>query len=358
MTSARVYIQNKNYDKAIEALNKEVAKNPKSDEGYYTLGLIYAEKEDADNMVTSYDKSLAISNRYVKEIAASRKAFWGNSFNKAIGYFNKALGAKTKDTVNLFYEKSAVYFQSAVKAEPDSADTYKNLAYVYFNLGRTDDAISPLTKLISLKKTPEGFRHLGQLYYNKGVEARANYDKTKVAADSVTALANFNKAIEVLEDGRKNNPGDQDILVLLSNANKAEIALGTFQEGVKANPENKYYRYNLAVLLLGKNQYPEAIEQFKAALTIDPEYLNAIYNIAVCYVKWGVQLQKQADEAGKEDPNIKEKYRLALPHLEAYVQKKQDDAPTWELLGKVYSVLSMNDDANKAFEKADKIRNK
>jgi cytochrome c-type biogenesis protein CcmH/NrfG len=40
------------------------------------------------------------------------------------------------------------------------------------------------------------------------------------------------------------------------------------------------------------------------------------------------------------------------------VQKKQDDAPTWELLGKVYSVLSMNDDANKAFEKADKIRNK
>lgn len=363
MTSARVYIQNKNYDRALEVLKKEVAKNPKSDEGYYTMGLLYAQLENIDSMVIAYDKASAISNKFEKDIKTSRKAAWGNCFNKAINFFNKALNPKiSKDSATAYYEKSAANFQSAIKAEPDSADTYKNLAYVYFNLGKNDEAIAPLTKLISLKKSADGYRHLGQIYYNKGTEAKSSYEKTKVAADSVTAYEDYNKAIEVLEEGRKNNPGDQDILVLLSNAyisaNKADVALSTFQEGVKSNPENKYYRYNLAVLLLGKNQFQDAIEQFNAALKIDPDYLNAVYNLAVCYVKWGVQLQKQADEAGKEDPTIKEKYRLALPFLESYVQKKQDDAATWDLLGKVYSVLNMTQDANKAFEKADNIRKK
>jgi len=33
LTSAKLYIQQKNYDKALDVLQKEVAKNPKSDEG-------------------------------------------------------------------------------------------------------------------------------------------------------------------------------------------------------------------------------------------------------------------------------------------------------------------------------------
>ena len=37
ITSAKLYIQQKNYDKAIEVLQKEITKNPKSDEGYYLL---------------------------------------------------------------------------------------------------------------------------------------------------------------------------------------------------------------------------------------------------------------------------------------------------------------------------------
>ncbi len=362
MTSAKLYIQQKNYDKAIEALQKEIAKNPKSDEGYYTLGLLYADREDADKMVTNYTKSLEISKKYEKDIKVSRKAFWGNCFNKAVAAFNKAQSAKNKDTSVMYFEKSAALFNSGIKAEPDSADTYKNLAYVYFNLGKNDEAIAPLTKLVSLKNSADGFRSLGQIYYSKGADAKTAYDKSKVAADSLASLEFFNKAIAVLEEGKKSNPNDQDILVLLSNsyiaANKAEIAMGTFKEGVEKDPENKYFRYNLAVLYLGKNEYANAEEQFKAALKIDPQYLNADYNLAVTYVKWGVDLQKKADDAGKEDPAIKEKYRTALPYLEAYVNTKKDDAPTYELLGKVYSVLGMTNEATAAFNSADKIRNK
>jgi hypothetical protein len=44
LTSARLYIQQKNFDRALEVLQDEVTKNPKSDEGYYLMGYVFGEK--------------------------------------------------------------------------------------------------------------------------------------------------------------------------------------------------------------------------------------------------------------------------------------------------------------------------
>ena len=40
ITSAKLYLQQENYDKAKEVLQKEIEKNPQSAEGYYYLGLV------------------------------------------------------------------------------------------------------------------------------------------------------------------------------------------------------------------------------------------------------------------------------------------------------------------------------
>jgi predicted Zn-dependent protease len=68
LTSAKLYIQQKNWDKAIETLNTEVTKNPKSDEGYFLLGTVYSEQDNIDKMMDSFGKSLAISNKFEKNI--------------------------------------------------------------------------------------------------------------------------------------------------------------------------------------------------------------------------------------------------------------------------------------------------
>ena len=52
----------------------------------------------------------------------------------------------------------------------------------------------------------------------------------------------------------------------------------------------------------------------------------------------------------------KEKYQKALPYLEKIVTNKKEDVQMWELLGKVYSVLGMQDDAANAFKQADELR--
>jgi len=361
LTSAKLYIQQKNYEKAIDALQKEVQKNPKSDEGYYLLGVVLGEKERYTEMTDAYSKSLSISNKFSENIGSSKKYFWANLFNKGVGYYQKGTKSDDKDSTKLFYDKSIDAFNSAIEIEPDSADTYKNLAFVYMSSQEYDKAVSPLEKLIEKENALDGYKFLSEIFYVKGVEYKNKYDNDKVLSDSLEAMKYFDKAISVAEQGRKKYPDDSDILLTLSNAyigaNKIEVAIDAFKTGVEKDPSNQYYRYNYGVLLLGKNDFAGAEEQFKKALEIDPEYYNASYNLAVTYVKWGAYINKVADEKGDlNNKEYKEKYQKALPYLEKIVQNKKDDAQMWELLGKVYSVLGMQDDASNAFKKADELR--
>lgn len=361
LTSAKLYIQQKNYDKAIDALQKEVQKNPKSDEGYYLLGVVLGEKERYTEMTDAYSKSLSISNKFSENIGSSKKYFWANLFNKGVGYYQRGTKIADKDSVKLFYDKSIEAFNSAIEIEPDSADTYKNLAFVYMSSQEYDKAINPLEKLIEKENALDGYKFLSEIFYVKGVEYKNKYDNNKILSDSLEAMKYFDRAISTAEQGRKNYPDDSDILLTLSNAyigaNKIEVAIDAFKTGVEKDPTNQYYRYNYGVLLLGKNDFASAEEQFKKALEIDPEYYNASYNLAVTYVKWGAYINKIADEKGDlNNREYKEKYQKALPYLEKIVQNKKDDAQMWELLGKVYSVLGMQDDASNAFKKADELR--
>ncbi|MDY0082417.1 MAG: tetratricopeptide repeat protein [Ignavibacteriaceae bacterium] len=353
ITSARLYIQQKNWDKAIEVLQKEITKNPKSDEGFYLMGYVNGEKGNYNEMVQNYDKSLALSKNFEKNIQDSRKYFWAQSFNKGVGLYQRGVKTTNNDSAQVFFDKSITEFKSAIMIEPDSGDTYKNLAFVYLSKGDNDAAIDPLKKLIEKEKALDGYKFLGEIYYVNGTNLKNQGEDAK-------AKEEFNKGIAVLEEGLKVYPNNSDLLLTLSNAyigaDRTNEAIDPFKKGVEADPQNKYYRYNYGVLLLGIEDFAGAEEQFKKAVEIDPDYDNAIYNLGVTYLKWGTYLNKKADEEGKVSDEYKDKYQLALPYLEKAVQMKDATAQTWELLGRVYSVLGMQDDAANAFKKADELR--
>ncbi len=361
ITSAKLYIQQKNYDKALDVLQKEVQKNPKSAEGFYYLGYVYGEKDDYGKMIDAFDKSLAISDQYKSQIEDQKKYFWANLFNKGVSLYQKGVNATDKDSAQVFFDKSINMFEYATKLEPDSVDTYKNLAFVYMGAGENDKAIEPLKKMIKADKSLDGYKYLGEIYYNQGILQKQQYSATHDSQDSVKAVENFNNAIKVLEEGREQYPDNPEILLTLSNAyinaGKVDVALSSFKTLVEKDPDNKYYRYNYGVLLLGKNDFANAAEQFEKAVALDSEYQNAVYNLAVTYVKWGTAINKMAEDKGEmENSEYKQKYQQALPYLEKSVELNPEDAATWELLGKVYTVLDMKDDAQNAFNKADELR--
>lgn len=363
MTSGKLYMQQKNWDKALDAFQKEVAKNPKNAEAWYNLGVIYGEMDQYDKVIESFDKSLAASDEFKSQIQDSKKYYWANLFNNGVKlYQNGSNLTKTNpDSSKILLDKSAKMFEYATELEPDSADTYKNLSFVYLASGDEEKAIQPLQKIIDLEHSEDGYKYLSTIYYDEGTAAKEKYSTSKDPQDSIKAMDYFNNAIKVAEEGRKYYPNNVDILQILSNSyiytGKVELALGAFKAGVESDPGNKAYRYNYGVLLLGKDDYAGAEEQFKKAIEIDPNYTNAIYNLAVTYVKWGTSLNK-INESNKEvtDTTYKEKYQMALKYLEKSVELEQNNAATWELLGKVYSVLGKENEAKDAFQKADALR--
>src|SRR3989304_423131 len=334
LTGARLYIQQKNYEKAVESLQKEVETNPASAEGFYLLGFVYGEMGDMDKLIINFDKSLSISNQFQKDITDYRKFYWANEFNKGVGYFQKGNNSQNADSIKIFYDKSIEAFKTSTKLEPDSTNTYKNLAFVYMNAGRNDDAIEPLQKIIDKDQNRDGYRFLGQIYYDRARQLKYSYESSKEPKDSIAYMENYNKAIMVLEAGRKIYPSDSDILVTLSNsyigAHRIEIAKDAFRAGVEQDPNNKYYHYNYGVLLLGSNESQPSIDQFKKATEIDPVYVNAIYNLGVAYLKWGDKLNEEADAKGMKSDNYKTKIEAALPYLEKVVQLDATQADMWE----------------------------
>ncbi len=355
LTSAKLYIQQKQYDKAIESLKKDVEKNPKSDEGYYLLGYVYGEQQDFANMVDAYNNSLAASNKFAEDIKKSENYYWANQFNKGVRLYQDGTKTTDKDSSKILLDKSVDAFKNAILLEPDSTNSYKNLSFVYISKGDYDAAVEPLQKIIDIDKSADGYKYLGEILYDKGTQIKAT--------DSVQAQDYFNKTINILEEGRKLYPKDSDILRTLANsyisANKIDVAKDIFRQGIEAEPENQYYKYNYGVLLLQAGDFQGAEEQFEKAIKIQPDYDNAIYNLAVTYVKWGTEINKEAEDKGEmENQAYKEKYKAALPYLEKVVEKRNDDPQMFELLGRVYTVLNMQDKAKDAFNKADALRGK
>ena len=353
ITSARLYIQQKNWEKAKESLEKEIAKNPKSDEGFYLLGFVNGELENFDAMLENYGKSLGVSPKFKDDIEKSKKYYWGTSFNKGVGFFNKATRSNDKDSASTFFDKSVNAFQTAIKIAPDSAAAYKNLTFSYFNMGQTEKAIEPLLKLVDLTNSADSYSMLGEIYYNEGVKYvnQENEDKS---------MEYFNKALDLLKKAQKSHPDDKDILLLLSNSyvatNKLDEAKDAFKAGVEKDPSNQFYRYNYGVLLLGGNDFEGAENQFVKAIEIDPEYVNAHYNLGVTYLKWGTAMSEEEIAEGGEAVKYKEKYKMALPHFQKYLDKNPQDSKVWEYLGKVYANLGMMVESEAAFKKADDNR--
>ena len=115
LTSAKLYVQQKNWDKALESAEKEVKNNPKSVEGWFVLGNIRGEKKDWKGMVDAFNECLKVDPQtHKKEIENKIKYEWAQAFNSGVVNFNKARESKEAGL------KAVNDFLTATILEPDS----------------------------------------------------------------------------------------------------------------------------------------------------------------------------------------------------------------------------------------------
>ena len=359
-TSAKLYMQQKQWTKAEESLLKETAKNDKDEEAWYLLGSVRLELKKYLGMNEAYTRALQISDAHKAEINRNKLAIWGQLFNEGVRLYNGGMEDSTK------FVAALDTFKVAIAMQPDSANTYYVASLCSYARRDYNGAKTLLESCLAKDpKSAEAARLLGNVHYQMAASYIEQKNDAAANAEYLNAMSAFEKAYAAEPDSTINIT---NLIDAYDRTKNSEKALALTSGAVQKNPDNKFFRYAYGVFLLKQDKFEPAIEQFSKAIELDPNYADARYNLGVSYLNWGVQMRKEVTEkaeadqkkAGrgkqvKTDDSYIAKFKAALPYLEQSSSLRPDDAALWQQLGRLYAILNQSDKSKAAFERADKL---
>ncbi len=167
-------------------------------------------------------------------------------------------------------------FNQAIAAEPDNVDALTSLAQLYSDLGDNARAVEKLKAAAEKNANPETLIALGQTYeqmhdyknasdaYKKALEANPdNVRLERVLAQTLLQADRLDEALEVYQDLSNDEPRDAQLKLRISEIYRVKRDYTKAREilnQVKAtNPDDPEVRYNEVKLLEAEGKTPEAI---------------------------------------------------------------------------------------------------
>ncbi len=175
--------------------------------------------------------------------------------------------------------------------------------------------------------------------------------------------------VGVMKDaiGRLENPASflQQLLYYYVEKNNLDEANAMAEDLVTKNPDNKagWYMKGCVALNMEKN-FDSARASFEKALSFDPDYADANYNMGVTYINQVIAMRDKGefcldrtkvDQFNKDRARIQEYYKQALPFFEKVQQLVPEQPRKWApTLQQIYFNL---DNKAKADEMDEILRN-
>lgn len=221
-----------------------------------------------------------------KQGRAEFMKFTPDGFQQAIALYNKAIGVDAnyapayaglaevyswqgfyrylvKDDYEKYYNDSYVNMEKALKLGPNLEATQVALAYSYYHLSREKEAIA--TSRAILAKNPNN----AEAYYVLWAASGSNPSSPEIR-----------KAIEL-------NPNYVPAYVGLGDAyyqkrRSFNQAATQYQKAVELAPSAQLHNY-LGTALNYQGYYQKAVNQFKKAIELNPNYAPAYMNLGITY---------------------------------------------------------------------------
>lgn len=156
------------------------------------------------------------------------------------------------------YDEAVDYFHKAIRYKPRYAIPHFNLAKLYEELGRDQQA--EIEYRVALDLYPlhlDARNHLAQSYHRAG------------------RIAEAEQQFLISVRNRPNDGGYTGLgQIRLARRQYAE-AQAAFQQAVELNPFNSDARFGLAEVLTAEGRYAEAMREYEEGLTIDPQNVRA-----------------------------------------------------------------------------------
>lgn len=330
--------------------------------------------EDVAGAIASFDKVNEIEGgkgKYNSQIEELKSQMLNNFLTKA----NAAIQSKD-------YKKSSVYFDNAYRMSP------KDTIYLYYAASTAVTAKEYGTSLGYYEELRDlGFTGIAMQYSATNKESgevetfdsksmrdlsvRAgthNAPKDKKSdskyAEIVKNIALIHvtngddaKAVEAMQEARKQNP--DDLGLLLSEAN-VQLKMGNrdrfkelMQEATEKDPKNAELQYNLGVISAEAGDNEAARKHYERAIELDPSYTLAYNNMAVLLLSTEKEIVEEMNSLGTSSADNKrydelkakrtEIYESAIPYLEQTLKLKPKDVQAATTLMNIYSAIGQTD---------------
>ena len=387
---AKVYFDNKEYDKALTLLQVEIDAKSANAKAFSLASEVAAKLDNLDN-----------ANAYILE------AIQSDPVNKEYREYQKGLellknGLKdAKKTFDSGYHKEALSdYDKLAETFPENAMIQYTKGLVHKQMGNLDAAVQHYKKAILLnpfeekyekaikvvaqtlaKNGDEEFRRkeydAALVYYHQAVSYYSNFkDGTFRLAKTYFSVKDFENAKKWCEETiQLDNTHVQSIKMLgdtykrSGNIDKA-IELYTQAIAINANYDRAYY--SLGVALKDVGRYDEAVQALNKALLVNPSYTKAYETLGVVYQENNdsdnavFNFKKALDTDGKAYKvysrlasvyNTQNKYEDARTSAKACLKIKRNYAAAMCELGIAEMNMCNKVAAEDAFTKAKKDRN-
>jgi len=321
-------------DQAYELAQEATAKYPDNPEAWFYLGQIQGKMGNVEEMVTSFDKSIALANTHQKEIEQAKMSYFGKFYNDGVNAYNNYIKIQDRESEDAKKQLNNVIasFNKALFIQNDFMAN-RLIAISYQNLGDEENTLKYLyAAKDAAPDTVLAWIELGYYFSRK-----KEYDK---------AAEQFKKGLEI-------DPNNVECLTLyaqnLDFADRKDEAIVAYKDAIEKNPEEKAIPFNLGLLL---NKQANSIEG-------DDEKKNELMSEAVIYFRKAYEL----------DPELKDTYDILstlLLQLERYEEAEQildegverwpESASMWQNLSFLHAKMGNKAKAEEYYEKSKQLR--
>lgn len=290
VTSAKLYMNNKDWVNARARLEQAVALYPDNAEAHMIFGQLETQEQNWAEAKLHYDKAAALSPIHAREVERLLEALWQNHYADGSAFLQR----------DDFASAEASYTIATILL-PERREAWNNLAVVY---GRQDDfdrAIEMYNKVLEIDQTDTLARkNTGFMYYNQ---------------------QKYAECISYLEPLAEEFIGDPDFVTSLGfsymRTEQNQRAIDLFEGALDLDPDNLVNHMNMALLYAQDGDNIKAEPHFLRVIELNPFDTEAMLQLAYTYIE-------------------REEEAKAFPYLEKLVELDPNNPDTIRQLGIYY----------------------
>ena len=232
---ARVFMESRNYDQALDELKKALKVDARSPRVSYALGQLYEARGDLANARQLYERSVSFSKQFLK------------------GYESLARVQESQgDSQN-----AAENLKRAAEISPSNVDRQMRLGRSLLKAGRLTELETVLNGVLKMvdRNTAEIAREVGETLLQAGLAGAAQKAFQKAITASPDDLYSYNR-----------------MGIALRKQKKFKEAILNYQKALALDPKNENLYYNLGRAFFEAGDNKRAGEALSKAIEISPQF--------------------------------------------------------------------------------------